>query len=120
MTTKTSRQDNTAKLKLATHLTDGTILSHRSDSGFDYLIFQPKPFEREDPLPNSFAATSGGGLWRCDLVWSTEGKLLSVNKKFIGVAFYESGHRPNQITCHGIESIYSKLKDKIFERWPKG
>ena len=121
LTQKVDLEDGTSEIKLVTHLTDGTILKKEYISDFDYVKFQPKPFEPEqNPLPASFVATSGGGLWRCFIQQNCNNNSFTFSRRFVGVAFYETGGLPNQIICHGPESIYIKLMPKIRELWPNG
>jgi hypothetical protein len=83
---------------------------------FDRLLFTPLP-ETDIPLPRSYAATSGGGLWRALKTRNISGN--TVTYFLLGVAFYENtAEGSSTITCQGPVSIYRRLGTLMQQRWP--
>jgi len=83
---------------------------------FDRLLFVPFP-ETDVALPRSYAATSGGGLWRALKTRNIAGN--AVTYFLLGVAFYENQTEGSPtITCHGPASVYRLLGARIQELWP--
>ncbi len=70
-------------------------------------------------IPNSFEGTSGGSIWRFYVV-EKDGKPEVIDQRLIAVPFYQSfaADGKREITCHGSNSIYGALVDRVRERWP--
>ena len=121
LTTKKSYDGSTATIILATHHTQGQVVKRQEVGDHDYLTFIPDPMEENrEQLPPTFAATSGGGLWKYYLRKLPDNSVKLVEFRFTGIAFFQSGEQPNQITCHGPMSVHKTLKTKINEKWPSG
>jgi hypothetical protein len=111
--------ENRAIVEVASHRTCGVIEPLKDFEEFDYLSFCPYevPHEQEQ-APDTFEATSGGGLWRVFSQKNSTGKFDVVEKRLVGVAFRERGKIANTIMCHGSKSIYKNLYEKILQKWP--
>lgn len=97
----------------------GLVEREYENNGFDLYEFETQ-YGPGSVSPRSYGGMSGGGLWRVYCVKDDDHKLSVVEKRLIGVAFYESGlsDGKNIVTCHGPKSVYGALMDAIYERWP--
>ncbi len=87
-----------------------------TQDGFDY-IEADIAYDIELDIPNTFGGMSGGGLWQVPIKKYNDGKLESVRYFLSGVAFYQSEIRESKrfIKCHGRESLYKNVYNKIIE-----
>ncbi|MCJ7497964.1 MAG: hypothetical protein MUO78_07510 [candidate division Zixibacteria bacterium] len=81
---------------------------------FDYLNLSVS-YENRTDLPDTFEGVSGGGIWRAELYRSNDGKILSSEPLFLGVAFWQTTTENNMrsIIGHGWRSIYEVVPIKI-------
>jgi hypothetical protein len=85
--------------------------------GYDYIEVGMNIYG-ENKIPNTFAGGSGGGLWKFPLeVTEIEGKYHYQigNPVLAGVIFYQTAlkNEYRHIRCHGQESIYKALINKL-------
>jgi hypothetical protein len=80
--------------------------------GHDKWIYEPKQLP-PTPLPKSYEGTSGGGLWRVEVLSDGSGRNLQV--VLAGVAVMQT--RRGKIVCHGAHSIYGKLVAAMKAAW---
>ena len=113
------RLDGELNFRTRTLLNHGYAATMKTRGDYDYCIFQPGSPEPPLTLPASYGATSGGGLWRFYFSKSVDGSLSFVDRRFSGVAFYETGGTPREIVCHGPRSVFSSMRKKLQEKWPE-
>lgn len=105
------KTESTVTTTLNALLNIGRVVSKDNAHGFDLFHFEPVP-EKDFVLPKSYQGTSGGGLWRLYMRKQDDGSFSLSQSRLVGVAFYE---RPddNRIICHGQDSLYRRLFEKI-------
>lgn len=94
----------------------GNVVKEYGSRGFDFFSFKVG-FDPAVQRPLSYGGTSGGGVWRISLSHD----LVTVRtRKLVGMAFCESpivdGERT--LTCHGPQSIYGSMIERVRPRWP--
>ena len=84
------------------------------ESDYDRLKFVPDPTEMDRP-PESYAGSSGGGLWRIWIRQEDGGHTSLADRRLIGVAYYEvpTASGSLNIVCHGPASLYERLISAI-------
>lgn len=92
---------------------DGEVTEERHLGEFDYLNFEVKSDESYIG-PMSYEGTSGGGLWYISYIQKND-NLEIYEGLLTGVVFYQSDFIDgiNTIYCHGRESIYKNVYDKL-------
>ena len=69
--------------------------------------------------PQSFGGYSGGSVWQLLVAPDGSGGFKVVSRHLMGVPFYESdifardGNTVREVICHGPESIYRTLIDRM-------
>jgi hypothetical protein len=126
----TTYEPNPSKLAdigmLSTLMNQGNVIEIAECEGFDRLEFSPLPNQEFVPPlanqqifpPKSYGGTSGGGLWRMYAETMADGKQRLVRSRLLGVPYFEK--KANDlltIICHGPQSIYRRLPEKIRSRW---
>jgi hypothetical protein len=102
-------------VEIVQQLNAGQVTCEESQNKiFDYFKFNT--FDSE-PLNHSHRGTSGGGWWRLDFDRKKDGILRIVEKNLLGVAFAETGGKPNIIRGHGPKSIYENLRRLVEEQF---
>jgi hypothetical protein len=107
----------------------GQVTDLSANDGYDRLKFTPLPNQKLAPAlpdgmispPRSYGGTSGGGLWRLYAEPAGDGKERLVQSRLLGVAYYETDQTNrwrNEIICHGPQSVYRMLPERIRDRWP--
>jgi hypothetical protein len=98
---------------------NGQAQNSREAGGFDLIDLVIKEYP-DFPLPANFKGMSGGALWRLFLN-ERNGVFSVVSKLLVGVPFYQSEDAAANkiVTCHGKNSIYTTLLDKVMARWPE-
>lgn len=94
----------------------GRFIGPNSKFEFDYLTFQPSP-DPEVPLPTSYGATSGGGMWELFVERNKQGELKFVQSRLSGVVYYETELPHRTLIGHGPASIYCKILPELYRRW---
>ena len=84
--------------------------------GFDLLRFVP---DADATLPASYKGTSGGSLWDLVVRQSDGGEWSLLQKRLIGVAYYEGHGEARHIMCHGPSGIYQQLFEQVRKKWPE-
>jgi len=82
---------------------------------FDRWAFQPEPFD-DGASVLSFGGVSGGGLWRVWLRRAGNNETTLVQRRFLGVAYYQiapTDDAPRKIVAHGSKSIFDHLVPEI-------
>lgn len=97
----------------------GLVVKEHVHDGLDLFEFEVS-YDNAINAPSSFAGLSGGPLWRIYLKQHDSSELAVIDKKIIGLAFYQSDIVDGKriITCHGPKSVYGRLIDAIQNRWP--
>ena len=92
------------------------IEKYYEEEEFDYLDVSVSYMGRVD-LPQSFGGLSGGGLWQAPFFRSEHGELQNRDPILAGMAFYQTDIKENKryIICHGRNSIYKIVYNKIVE-----
>jgi len=86
----------------------GEIAREWETNEYDFCSFTPTP-EAGFMLPNSYACTSGGGLWQFQ---AREAKIdTTIDAKLIGVALRE--RMDGRLVCHGSNAIFDKLASEL-------
>ena len=73
------------------------------------------------PMPNTFAGTSGGGIWRTYWNLDSDQKFNVVETRLCGIAYFQSEKVGSNrvLTCHGPKSIYLDMVKLIQDKWPE-
>jgi hypothetical protein len=95
----------------------GRVIGKSAANGFDLLRFEPVP-EAGFELPAAYHGTSGGGLWRLYTKCEDDGSRSLVQRRLVGVAFWETPEE-RHVICHGQGSIYVRLIEAIRSKWPE-
>lgn len=92
-------------------LEPGDAVSLGANNGFDRFRFVPDTHP-EYTAPSTYGGMSGGGLWFAE---TDQESTAFVRAIFVGVNFWESaaGASGREIICHGFESVYIQLVQKI-------
>lgn len=91
----------------------------RASGGFDYVVFEVQ-YGDGFGGPQSFGGYSGGGVWQL-IVKPIDGVPTITDRHLMGVAYYQSdmmtrdGKTIRHVICHGRESIYRALIDRVRE-----
>lgn len=111
----------TTTLAVGGLLNIGRIARRSPVEGQDRLIFKPIPAPAFD-LPSTYQGTSGAGVWRIGLSPHSTQENKALDRRLVGVAYYETPLRNaakrRHIIAHGPSGIYIDLIDKIRARWP--
>jgi hypothetical protein len=110
---------------------EGHVIEIATHDGCDRLKFTPLPDQELIPAlpddmlspPTSYGGTSGGGLWRLYAEPTADGKERLVQSRLLGVAYHETDRTNrwrNKIICHGPQSVYRTLPERIRSRWSLG
>jgi len=112
-----SIEGNLSKTMFPGMINAGKFVDERLVGALDILTFEPIPAPGLAP-PTSYGGTSGGGAWRLLLRKNADGTYDMVQRRLLGVAFYE---RPINgvvhLDCHGSISLYDELVPRIRGRW---
>jgi hypothetical protein len=97
----------------------GNVIETSNAHDWDLFQFQPVLRENETP-PTTYAGASGGGLWRFYLKRGEDGTFSLIQSRLVGVAFWEKKVEDElHIVCHGQQSLYRVLFDRIRAEWPQ-
>ncbi|HMF25950.1 MAG TPA: hypothetical protein VKG24_28025 [Pseudolabrys sp.] len=100
-------------------INSGCVVATSEADGMDLFRFQPVPGEGAT-LPSTYEGTSGGGLWRLYLKRGEDGTYSLIQSRLVGVAFWETPVEGElHIVCHGQQSLYRALFDRIRAEWPQ-
>jgi hypothetical protein len=97
-------------------LNGGKVISKTEANGYDLFRFEPVPAPGFK-LPTSYRGTSGGGLWRLYTKQRDDGTFSLVQRRLVGVAFWETAEERHLI-CHGQSSLYDHLFASVRRQWP--
>jgi hypothetical protein len=97
---------------------NGEVSGTNNVNGYDLLDFSVTSHP-DFKLPGSFEGMSGGALWRVYFEMKDDTPSI-VGKRVQGIPFYQSVGQGGArvIICHGPNSIYRVLADKILKKWP--
>jgi hypothetical protein len=108
-------------------MNEGNVIEIAACDGCDRLEFTPVPCQRfvapsadqEVSPPVSYGGTSGGGLWRLYAEPTADSKERLIQSRLLGVAYYQTkaANGSRTIICHGPQSIFSALPERIHGRW---
>jgi hypothetical protein len=107
-------------------MNEGNVIEIATHDGYDRLEFLPLSNQEVFPPlasqqifpPKSYGGTSGGGLWRMYAETMADGKERLVRSRLLGVPYFAK--KTNDlltIICHGPQSIYLRLLEKVRSRW---
>jgi hypothetical protein len=91
------------------------VLSKTDANGNDLFRFEPVPAPGFK-LPTNYKGTSGGGLWRLYTKQHDDGSFSLVQRRLVGVAFWETAEERHLI-CHGQSSVYGHLFANVRRQW---
>jgi hypothetical protein len=94
----------------------GKVISKTKANGHDLFRFEPVPAPTFN-LPTSYKGTSGGGLWRLYTKRHDDGSFSLVQRRLVGVAFWETAEE-HHLICHGRSSLYDHLFASVRRQWP--
>jgi len=85
-----------------------------SDESFDYIEALVS-YKDNGGVPSDFGGVSGGGLWQTPLRKNQEERIVAERPILSGVAYYQTDvvDEERSIYCHGRNSIYSKVYEKL-------
>jgi hypothetical protein len=115
--TTTRVQGNQAVTTFTGLLNVGRVVETLRCGTMDVFRFRPVPGPDVTP-PESYAGTSGGGLWRLYVKREQDGTYALIQARMVGVAFWEKEvDHELQILCHGQVSVHAILRDAISAKW---
>jgi hypothetical protein len=115
-TGKTTVTRTTATTPFELLLNVGKVISKTMAKGYDLFRFEPVPAPGFK-LPTTYKGTSGGGLWRLYTKQHDDGSFSLVQRRLVGVAFWETAEE-RHVICHGQSSLYDFLFASIRQQWP--
>lgn len=90
------------------------VLTPLCEGDLDLWRFRPA----QGTLPRSYGGVSGGGQWRFYYTGNT-GQLEFIERRFRGVAFFETDPPEPEIIGHGPKAVLRTLVQDIRAKWPE-
>jgi hypothetical protein len=118
MTPPATQQENRIVLAADGLINVGQLVAKsRGTANFDLIELEPRPGE-DFTLPSTYGGMSGGGMWRIFVREKQDGGYDVVERRLVGVSFYETALPNRHIIGHGPDSVFRHLLSEIIPRWP--
>jgi hypothetical protein len=93
------------------------VAKSHGTANFDLIRLEPRP-GAEFTLPSTYGGMSGGGMWRIFVREKQDGGCEVVERRLVGVSFFETASPNRHIIGHGLDSLFRHLLLEIIQRWP--
>ncbi|WP_262267120.1 MULTISPECIES: hypothetical protein [Microvirga] len=93
------------------------VATSHGTADFDLIRLDPRP-SKDFTLPSTYGGMSGGGMWRIFVREKQDGEYEVVERRLVGVSFYETALPNRHIIGHGPDSLFRHLLPEIIQHWP--
>jgi hypothetical protein len=94
----------------------GKVIETDTTNQYDLLTFEPQP-EVGFQLPHCYGGLSGGGIWRLCVEKQLDQSYVFVERRLVGVVYWQTSPPNRKIIGHGPISLYEHLLSEIHKRW---